>query len=108
MKLALLLFALAVPAAAQQADGGAPDDLEEELEKAIQADKKSAEHKGGGQKGPPAADAATSASAGSAPQTPSRRSQSLNADISAVLDAGFVSRPRAAQLPSGDEPGMEA
>src|SRR5436190_6071973 len=108
MKLALLLFALAVPAAAQQADGGAPDNLEKELEKAIQADKKSAEDKGGGQKGPPAPDAATSASAGSAPQTPPRGAQSLNPDISAILDADFGWQRRAPQLLSGDDPDLKA
>src|SRR4051812_27941924 len=108
MKLALLLFALAVPATAQQADGGAPDDLEKELEKAIQADKGSADQKGAGQKGPPAPDAATSASTGSAPQSLSRGSQSLNPDISAILDADFGWQRRAPQFLSGDDPNLFA
>ena len=32
MKLALLFFMLAAPVAAQQADGGVPDDLQKELD----------------------------------------------------------------------------
>jgi hypothetical protein len=104
MKLALLLFALAVPAAAQEADGGVPDDLQKELEKAIQADKASA-GKADSQKGPPAPEGATS---GSAPQTLPRGSQSLNPDISAILDADFGWQRRAPQLLSGDDPNLQA
>jgi len=69
MRIALLLFALAVPAAAQQADGGVPEDLQKELEQAIQADKSAAQQS---EKGPPAPAPAVSSSTGSAPQTPSR------------------------------------
>src|SRR4051794_1491159 len=108
MKLALLLFALAVPAAAQQSDGGVPDDLQKELEKAIEADKASAGQKAAGQKGPPAPDAATTATTGSAPQTLFRGAQSLNPDISAILDADFGYQRRAPQLLSGDDPDLKA
>jgi hypothetical protein len=104
MRLALLFLALAVPAAAQQADGGVPDDLQKELEKAIQADKASA-GKADSQKGPSAPEAATS---GSAPQTLPRGSQSLNPDISAILDADFGWQRRAPQLLSGDDPNLQA
>jgi hypothetical protein len=106
MKSALLLVALALPAAAQQADAGVPEDLQKELEKAIQADQSAPP--GQGQKGPPAPPAAVSQPAGSAPQTPSRGSQSLNPDISAILDADFGYQRRAPQFLSGDDPDLHA
>ena len=101
MKLALLLFALAVPAGAQEADGGVPDDLQKELEKAIQADQAAA-GKADSQKAPEAA------TAGSAPQTLPRGSQSLNPDMSAILDADFGWQRRASQALSGDDPDLKA
>ena len=105
MKLALLLFMLAAPVAAQQADGGVPDDLQKELEKAIQAD--TAQQKQG-QKGPPVPAPAVAASAESAPQTLFRGAQSLNPDMSAILDADFGWQRRAPQLLSGDDPDLHA
>ncbi len=104
MKLALLLFMLAAPVAAQQTDAGVPDDLQKELEKAIQAD--TAAQQKQGQTGPPAP--AVAASAGSAPQTLFRGAQSLNPDMSAILDADFGWQRRAPQLLSGDDPNLHA
>src|SRR5262249_39617554 len=107
MKLALLLFALAVPSAAQQADAGTQDDeLQKELEKAIQADKSAAQQQGQG--GPPAPPAATGQSTGSAPQTLFRGAQSLNPDFSVILDADFGYQRRAPQHLSGDDPDLKA
>jgi hypothetical protein len=104
MRLALLLFLLAAPVAAQQADGGVPDDLQKELEKAIQADTAQKQ----GQKGPPVPAPAVAASAESAPQTLFRGAQSLNPDMSAILDADFGWQRRAPQLLSGDDPDLHA
>src|SRR5437763_301872 len=104
MKLALLLFMLAAPVAAQQADGGVPDDLQKELEKAIQSDTAQKQ----GQKGPPVPAPAVAASAESAPQTLFRGAQSLNPDMSAILDADFGWQRRAPQLLSGDDPDLHA
>src|SRR5919204_3795960 len=105
MRIALLLFALAVPAAAQQADAGVPKDLEKELEKAIQADKAAATQQG--QQAQPAPAPATP-STGSAPQTLFRGAQSLNPDMSAILDANFGWQRRAPQLLNGDDPDLHA
>jgi len=105
MRIALLFLALAVPAAAQQADAGVPQDLEKELEKAIKADTSAAQQ---GQKGPPAPPEAVTSSTGSAPQTLPRGSQSLNPDMSAILDADFGWQRRAPQLLSGDDPDLHA
>ena len=106
MKVALLLLSLALPAAAQQADGGVPDDLQKELEKAIQQDQGAAAKQGQG--GPPAPAAATGQSPGAAPQTPLRGTQSFNPDISAILDADMGWQRRAPQLLNGDDPDLRA
>src|SRR5919204_1876933 len=105
MRIALLLLALAVPAAAQQADAGVPEDLEKELEKAIQADKAAATQQG--QQAQPAPAPATP-STGSAPQTLFRGAQSLNPDMSAILDANFGWQRRGPQLLNGDDPDLHA
>src|SRR5438105_5332010 len=104
MKLALLFFMLAAPVAAQQADGGVSEDLQKELEKAIQADTQQKQ----GQRGPPVPAPAVAASAESAPQTLFRGAQSLNPDMSAILDADFGGQRRAPQLLSGDDPNLHA
>src|SRR5581483_3620380 len=106
MKFALLLVALAFPAAAQQADGGVPEDLQKELEKAIQSDQSAAQKQG--QPGAPAPPAAVAHSAGATPQTLPRGSQSLNPDISAIVDADLGYVRRAPQLLSGDDPDLHA
>src|SRR5438046_4352920 len=106
MRIALLLLALAAPAAAQQVDAGVPQDLEKELEKAIQADTSAAAQQG--QKGPPAPAPAVTSSTGGAPQTLFRGAQSLNPDIRAILDADFGWQRRAPQLLSGDDPDLHA
>src|SRR5437764_8191831 len=106
MRMALLLLALAAPATAQQADAGVPQDLEKELEKAIQADTSAAAQQG--QKGPPAPASAVTSSTGGAPQTLFRGAQSLNPDMSAILDADFGWQRRAPQLLSGDDTDLHA
>src|SRR5437764_678521 len=106
MRMALLLLALAAPATAQQADAGVPQDLEKELEKAIQADTSAAAQQG--QKGPPAPAPAVTSSTGGAPQTLFRGAQSLNPDMSAILDADFGWQRRAPQLLSGDDTDLHA
>src|ERR1700674_1521211 len=109
MKLALLVLALAVPAAAQSDAGASNDELQKELEKAIQSDRNTAQQQGPGQK-PPAPAEATSATSSSAstPQTLFRGSQSLNPDFSVILDADFGYQRRAPQLLSGDDPDLAA
>src|SRR2546427_2897754 len=104
MKLALLFFMLAAPVAAQQTDAGVPEDLQKELEKAIQADTQQKQ----GQRGQPVPAPAVAASAESAPQTFFRGAQSLNPDMSAILDADFGWQRRAPQLLSGDDPDLHA
>lgn len=106
MKAALILFALALPAAAQQADAGVPSDLEQELEKAIKADQGAAAQHGG--KGPPAPAPAVSQPTGAAPQTVPRAGQSLNPDISAILDVDSGYQRRAPQFLGGDDPDLHA
>src|SRR6202171_2005350 len=109
MKLALLVLALAVPAAAQSDAGASNDELQKELEKAIQSDRNAAQQQGQGQK-PPAPAEATSATSSSAstPQTLFRGSQSLNPDFSVILDGDFGYQRRAPQLLSGDDPDLAA
>src|SRR2546426_4588719 len=104
MKLALLFFMLAAPVAAQQTDGGVPEDLQKELEKAIQADTQQKQ----GQRGQPVPAPAVAASAESAPQTLFRGAQSLNHDMTAILDADSGWQRRAPQLLSGDDPNLHA
>src|SRR5207248_1513652 len=106
MRIALLLLALAAPATAQQADAGVPQDLEKELEKAIQADTSAAEQQG--QKGPPAPAPAVTSSTGGAPQTLFRGAQSLNPDMRAILDADLGWQRRAPPLLSGDDTDLHA
>src|SRR6266481_4714503 len=105
MKLVLLFLAVSLPAAAQQSDGGVPDDLQKELEKAIQADRPAAQAGQGRQQAPPAAIAQ---STGGAPQTLLRGAQSLNPDFSVILDGDFGYQRRAPQLLSGDDPNLKA
>ncbi len=108
MRSALLVFLLAVPVAAQQKGTSSQDEeLQKELEKAIEADKKAAQQQGQGQNAPAAPPAATAPSASSAPQT-SRGSQSLNPDISVILDGNFGYQRRAPQFLNGDDPDLHA
>src|SRR5712671_6532642 len=105
MRLALLLLAVALPAAAQQVDAGIPDDLQRELEKAIRSDSATPAPGGSAPSAPPAA---TSASGGSEPQTLLRGAQSLNPDLSVILDGVFGYERRAPQFLSGDDPELGA
>ncbi|HZX93826.1 MAG TPA: hypothetical protein VFE90_04880, partial [Myxococcales bacterium] len=82
-------------------------ELQKELEKAIQSDQAAAKQQGqGAQQKPPAPPAATSTDA--TPQTLPRGTQSLNPDISAILDADFGYQRRAPQFQSGDDPNLGA
>jgi hypothetical protein len=104
MKVALLVIALALPAAAQQPDAGVPDDLQKELEKAIQADQGAAQKSG--KTAPSAPSAAVAQSGEGTPQPLPRGSQSLNPDISAILDLDFGYLRRGPQFLSGDDPDL--
>jgi hypothetical protein len=106
MKLALFLLAAALPAAAQQAGAGTQDDLQKELEKAIRADSTATPAQG--DKAPSAPPEATSGSSGSAPQTLLRGAQSLNPDLSVIVDSVFGYERRAPQFLSGDDPNLGA
>ncbi len=111
MRIALLLLVLAAPAVAQEADGGVSDaELQKELEKAIQSDQSAAQKQGQGQPAPPSATAAAPppASENAAPQTLARGTQTLNPDISAILDADFGVQRRAPQFLNGDDPDLGA
>jgi hypothetical protein len=105
MKLALVFLAIAVPAAAQQSDGGVPGDLQKELERAIEADKAATQQ---GPRGQPAPAAATAPSSASAPQTLLRGAQSLNPDFSVILDGDMGYQRRAPHFLSGDDPDLFA
>src|SRR2546426_11699649 len=95
---------VAPPGAAQQAGGGFPAALKKEREKATRADPAQKR----GKRGPPVPAPAVAASAESAPQTLFRGAQSLNPDMSAILDADFGWQRRAPQLLSGDDPDLHA
>ncbi len=102
MKLACLLLLLAAPVFAQ-ADGGVPDaELQKELEKAIQSDKSAAQQQGQERQPAPAAPAP------STPQQLLRGTQSLNPDISVILDTDFGVQRRAPQFLNGDDPDLGA
>jgi hypothetical protein len=104
-----LLLALMI-AAAEAADGGtpAPDDaqLQKELEAAIGKDKAAATKPGATAQAPTAATGDQST-----PQPPAnlaRGSQSLNPDISAIVDSDFGYQRRAPMYQNGDDPDLGA
>src|SRR5512146_2955704 len=110
MRTLLLLLALAAPALAQQADAGVSDaELQKELEKAIQSDQAAAQ-KQEGQPAPaaPPAAAPTTAAPQTQAQAQARGTQTLNPDISAILDADFGVQRRAPQFLNGDDPSLGA
>jgi hypothetical protein len=100
----ILAIALLLAVSAE-ADGGVPDALEEELQKAIQADQSAAAKKNPQASPAPAPAAATSS--GGAPVMPARGSQSLNPDISAILDADFGWQRRPMSFLNGDDPNLQ-
>jgi hypothetical protein len=101
----LLLLCLVSSAAFAQADGGtaADDDLQKELERAIQSDKAAQEKQGQQQ---PAPAAATQDTPAPTPQSLLRGTQSLNPDISAILDADFGFWRRPPSFLNGDDPDL--
>ena len=98
-----MILAIALLLAAADVDGGVPDDaqLQKELQQAIQSDQAAAA------KGNPAAQAAAVPDAPAAP-LPARGSQSLNPDISAIVDADFGYQRRPPSLLNGDDPDLHA
>jgi hypothetical protein len=103
-----MILAIVLLLAAADADGGVPPDadsqLEQELQKAIQSDQAAA-----GKKDPQAqASPEPVPAAASAGNTPTllRGSQSLNPDISAILDADFGWQRRPMSLLNGDDPNL--
>ena len=87
-------------------DGGTPEDdakLQLELEKALGKDKTGAQ--GGSQPGPAAA---TSDSPPPAPANLARGSQSLNPDISAIVDLDFGYQRRQLSFLAGDDPDLKS
>src|SRR4051812_17677012 len=111
MKLAPLLCMLAAAPALAQSDGGVSDaELQKDLEKALQSDQAAAQKQGQGQVPQQAipTPAPAAAATGEAPQTSPRGSQTLNPDISAILDANFGYQRRAPQFLNGDDPDLGA
>src|SRR5438477_874362 len=87
-------------AAPEAADAGVPDQqLEQELQKALQADRTA---KSAQQPAPPAA------TSGAAAPLLTRGSQSLNPDISVILDADFGWQRRPMSYLNGDDPDLKA
>jgi len=86
-----------------QADGGPQDDaaLQRELERAMKGDAQAAQ-----EKGQPAPAAATETPQGPAPSG-GRAGQSLNPDLSAIVDADFGYARRAPSYLNGDDPDLK-
>lgn len=101
----ILAIALLLAAAAD-ADGGVPDSqaLEQELQKALQSDSTAAKNNPRRQ----ALEQELPAPANGGPATPSvaRGSQSLNPDISAIIDADFGWQRRPMSFLNGDDPDL--
>src|SRR5215212_7828158 len=89
----ILAIALLLAAAANEADGGVAVDpaLEKELQQALQADT-AANEKDQPAPAPP----------------PPRSTQSMNPDISAIVDANFGWQRRPMSFLSGDDPDLHA
>ncbi|TMA27395.1 MAG: hypothetical protein E6J78_10355 [Deltaproteobacteria bacterium] len=95
----MILLALCLLAQSQ-----ADQELQKQLEKAIQADQQQTQQ--GQPANPPAPPAAVTGSTGTVPQTLMRGAQSLNPDISAILDATMGWQRRAPQFLNGDDPNL--
>ena len=98
-----MFLAIALLLAAADVDGGVPDDapLQKELQQALQSDQSAAA------KSNPDAQAAAVSDAPAVP-LPARGTQSLNPDISAIIDADFGYQRRPLSLLSGDDPDLHA
>src|SRR3954468_3944515 len=92
---------------ASDADAGAPDDerLRKELEESLQQDAtaKAAAQQGAGATAP---SGATAPASGGPQGTPARGAQSLNPDISAILDANAGYERRGVAYRNGDDPDL--
>src|SRR3954468_9079025 len=92
---------------ASDADGGTPDDeqLRKELEQSLQQDAtaKAAAQQGAGAAAP---SGATAPASGGPQGTPARGAQSLNPDISAILDANAGYERRGVAYRNGDDPDL--
>ncbi len=99
-----MVLIIALLLAAAEVDGGVPDDaqLQKELEQAIQSDQAA------GAKSKPSVQAASVPDTTAAPPLPARGTQSLNPDISAIVDADFGYQRRAPSLLNGDDPDLHA
>ena len=101
----MILLSLVFLLAQQQAP--ADEQLQKELEKALQADKEAAQKQAQGQaQNQPAPEAAVTGTPASVPQTLFRGAQSLNPDISAILDADSGWQRRGVQFLNGDDPDL--
>src|SRR5205823_3503795 len=95
----------------QQQQPQSDAELQKQLEEAIKADQQGAQKKGQAeQPSPPAPEPAVSGTSGaarpsSAPQT-ARGTQSLNPDISVILDGDLGWERRAPQFLNGDDPDL--
>ena len=103
MILAAILFLLAQQQPPQPSTDA---ELQKELEKAIQADQAAAAQKGQAQQQVPQAAAPASGTAGPVPQTLFRGAQTLNPDLSVILDGDFGVQRRAPQFLNGDDPDL--
>jgi hypothetical protein len=103
MRLALLLLLCASTVSAQEKKEQSDEELKKELEGALQAEQK--------QPAPPAATEAPLAPATSGPTGPGtllRGAQSLNPDLSAILDADAGYQRRPFSFLNGDDPDLKA
>jgi hypothetical protein len=105
-----MILAIALLLAAADVDGGVPDDaqLQKELQQAIQSDKAAAAKNTPAAQASPAPAPAAATDTGSAPVMPGRSAQSMNPDMSAIIDADFGWQRRPMSFQGGDDPNLNA
>lgn len=102
----MILLSLVFLLAQQQTPADA--ELQKELQKALQADQQAAQKQAQAPaENPPAPPAAVAGTPSSAPQTLLRGAQSLNPDLSVILDADAGWQRRAFQFLNGDDPDLQ-